>query len=81
MNGILCENETSHLFTAQEIFPAAELPTTAGRYLAYLDVWERHITALEDPEILEVALGGPDTATRFAARNEFPLIPTGLPCS
>ena len=35
-----------------------------GRYLVYLDVWERHITALEDPEIREVALGGPDTATR-----------------
>jgi Family of unknown function (DUF6519) len=30
----------------------------------YLDVWERHITALEDDEIREVALGGPDTAAR-----------------
>ena len=27
-------------------------------------MWERHITALEDPEIREVALNGPDTATR-----------------
>ncbi len=35
-----------------------------GSYFAYLDVWQRHITALEDPEIREVALGGPDTATR-----------------
>ncbi|MGD2087578.1 MAG: DUF6519 domain-containing protein [Candidatus Aminicenantes bacterium] len=33
-------------------------------YLAYIDVWFRHITALEDPEIREKALGGPDTATR-----------------
>ncbi len=38
-------------------------------YLVYLDVWERHITYLEDertgrPGIREVALGGPDTATR-----------------
>lgn len=30
----------------------------------FLDVWERHITAIEDPAIREVALGGPDTTTR-----------------
>lgn len=35
-----------------------------GRYLVYLDVWERHVTALEDDAIREVALGGPDTTTR-----------------
>ena len=35
-----------------------------GIYLAYLDVWQRHITALEDAAIREVALGGPDTTTR-----------------
>jgi len=39
-------------------------PDEEGTYLAYLDVWSRHITALEDPEIREKALGGPDTATR-----------------
>jgi hypothetical protein len=33
-------------------------------YLAYLDVWERPLTAVELPEIREIALGGPDTATR-----------------
>jgi hypothetical protein len=36
----------------------------SGPYLAYLDVWERHICAAEDDSILEVALGGPDTASR-----------------
>jgi hypothetical protein len=36
----------------------------AGPYLVYLDVWERHVTALEDDAIREVALGGPDTTTR-----------------
>lgn len=35
-----------------------------GTYLVYLDVWERHVTAIEDGSIREVALGGPDTATR-----------------
>src|SRR5579864_631418 len=33
-------------------------------YVAYLDVFERLITALDDPEIREVALNGPDTGTR-----------------
>ena len=37
---------------------------TSTTYLVYLDVWERHITYLQDPYIREVALGGPDTATR-----------------
>jgi hypothetical protein len=32
--------------------------------LVYLDVFERHVSALEDPSILEGALGGPDTAAR-----------------
>ena len=35
-----------------------------GDYIVYLDVWERHITWLEDGSCREVALGGPDTATR-----------------
>ncbi len=35
-----------------------------GDYLAYLDVWERAITALDDPSLIEPALGGPDTTTR-----------------
>jgi hypothetical protein len=34
------------------------------RYWIYLDVWERHVTALEDERLREVALGGPDTCTR-----------------
>jgi hypothetical protein len=33
-------------------------------FFVYLDVWERHITYLEDDSIREVALGGPDTAAR-----------------
>jgi hypothetical protein len=36
-----------------------------GLYLAYLDVWERFVTSLEDPGIREVALNGADTAARY----------------
>lgn len=35
-----------------------------GRYLVYLDVWERHLNALQSDQIRDVALGGLDTATR-----------------
>jgi hypothetical protein len=40
------------------------LPSSEGTYLVYLDVWERHITGFEDPELLDPALGGVDTTTR-----------------
>ncbi len=48
----------------QKDFPTPPNLATGTRYLVYLDVWERHITALEDDYIREKALGGPDTATR-----------------
>ncbi|MCH7638407.1 MAG: hypothetical protein IH855_02945 [Bacteroidetes bacterium] len=44
--------------------PPVTIPPEDGTYLAYLDVWDRHLTALEAPHIREVALGDPDTATR-----------------
>jgi hypothetical protein len=44
--------------------PALPKLASDGVFLAYLDVWRRHVTALEDAHLREVALGGPDTATR-----------------
>ncbi|MFB6891297.1 DUF6519 domain-containing protein [Kitasatospora sp. NPDC056327] len=45
--------------------PGDRLPGTFP-FLVYLKVWERSVTAVEDPEIREVALGAamPDTAAR-----------------
>lgn len=63
VDGMLCENESYVTYTHQPFFPGVE-PPEEDRYLVYLDVWERHITSIEDPDIREVALGGPDTATR-----------------
>ncbi len=51
-------------WNAQPDFPPPLAVPSAGSNLVYLDVWERIVTALEDSEIREVALGGPDTATR-----------------
>ena len=64
VDGILCESEAAVAFTAQPDLPGVTRPTQAATYLAYLDVWERQLTALERPELREAALGGPDTATR-----------------
>ena len=60
-----------------------------GPVILYLDVWERHITAIDDDRIREIALGGPDTTTRakitWAVRaralvgNEGKKIPATLP--
>ncbi len=67
LDGILVENDKDVLITEQSEFLPNYKPTkTAGEYLAYLDVWQRHVTALEDDLIREVALG-PDTATRTQA--------------
>lgn len=64
VDGIPCNNEEDVTLTTQPDLPDLAVPTTPGVYLLYLDVWERHVTSLEDPDILESALGGPDTATR-----------------
>src|SRR6202165_2240137 len=49
--------------------PAIDMFTTQNQYfgktyIAYLDVFQRHIIAIDDPAIREVALNGPDTGTR-----------------
>lgn len=65
IGGLLCENMNPVGYDAQPYPPAdkdQKLPRAP--HLIYLDVWERHITSIEDDTIREVALGGPDTATR-----------------
>jgi hypothetical protein len=67
-DGILCENDAEIGYLQQPDLPNPPKPADALKSapvgIVYLDVWERHITALDDPRIREVALGGPDTATR-----------------
>lgn len=76
VDGILCETphadeRTELSYYKQPFYAPEELPNPP--YLVYLDVWERHISHVEDkavdedpriPGIREVALGGPDTTTR-----------------
>jgi len=64
--GKLVVNEEAASYTVQPDRFADDVawPPAPGRYAIVLDVWERLITALDDPSIREVALGGPTTAVR-----------------
>ena len=79
VNGILCEigldelgkfityaNQPDYPLPAEQTVDAIKSRLMQGetKALAYLDVWERHFNYLNDDSIREVALGGPDTATR-----------------
>lgn len=70
VDGVLCEIDETVLYSRQLGFPLGrDVLDKEAQYLAYLDVWERHVTAYEDEDeehagIREVALRGPDTATR-----------------
>jgi hypothetical protein len=70
VDGILVENERAILYTEQLGYPFNDLTKLDALegwdsgLLFYLDVWERHITYVEDDRVREVALGGPDTCSR-----------------
>jgi hypothetical protein len=44
-------------FLHQPYLPGAALPSTAGFYLFYLDVWTRPVTFLEDKDLIDKAVG------------------------
>jgi len=54
--------------------PAPALPASG---IFYLDVWEREVTYVEDPQLLDVALGGVDTATRTQTIWQLKIQPAG----
>jgi hypothetical protein len=65
--GVLCENGAPLQYAKQQ--GGTQALENGKFYLLYLDVWERHLTFIEDENenrvgIREVALRGPDTATR-----------------
>jgi hypothetical protein len=61
MNGVSYHKQSDLPF-ARDAAREFELPDAP--FVVYLDVWEREVSAVEEPAIREVALGGPDTAAR-----------------
>jgi hypothetical protein len=64
VDGILCENPQDWIYSQTPGNPLPGKLDAGAAYLLYLDVWERHVTYLQDEILREVALGGADTATR-----------------
>ncbi|MCU1264368.1 MAG: hypothetical protein JWM21_686 [Acidobacteria bacterium] len=90
VDGLLCELDVATTYTSQPYLPNPEFvvanspPTSQhvniqpdGTYLVFLDAWKREITALNNDAIREVALGGPDTATRLQNVWQVRLIQVG----
>ncbi len=81
VDGILCENGLGgsiceNLEGEIEYYAQPDFPRDAGKsdfqpddlpLLVHLDVWERHISYIEDDDIREKALGVADTASRSRA--------------
>ena len=70
-DGLAAIKENNETYFTQVDLPEASalpmVPPAAGKQrmdLAYLDLWERPITYIEDADIREIALEGPDTCTR-----------------
>lgn len=79
VDGILCESDGCDYIDQPHYAPLAAAGNVPGdplrvwldgrgngdqQFWVYLDVWERHVTAIEHASIREVALGGPDTCSR-----------------
>ena len=90
VSGLLCEHRaeaggrlTEATYWAQRDYPvgkdAGALPQAP--FLVYLDVWERHITVVEDPSLLEPALGGADTCTRAQVVWQARMMPLSAPAT
>lgn len=66
MRGTLPVPYTNQPYLPAPLPPVLVPPPAVDRTdLVYLDVWQRELGFIEDPEIREIALGGPDTATRL----------------
>ena len=71
VDGVRIENPTPVLYGNQPFYPVPEQERLTspsgggpGHYLLYLDVWEQLVTADQDEDLRDVALGGLDTAAR-----------------
>lgn len=68
------DGKNSILFTKQPYDPGATMPTSAGEYVAFLDVWQRPITYIEDSSLIDVAIGV-DTSGRVQTAWRVTLAP------
>lgn len=64
VDGILCGNRKEDCTYASQPFLPSPPQLPPGNFIAYIECWERHLCAVQQPALREIALGGPDTASR-----------------
>jgi hypothetical protein len=72
VGGLACTQPRDVLYQDQADPNDPPLTTPSGalrKDLVYLDVWREPVTYIEDPDLREIALGGPDTTTRMRVRQ------------
>lgn len=85
VDGLLCENDEDISYVAQADLPGIEgardvLQKSDALFgLVYLEVWKRHLTALDDVTMRESALGGPDSTTRLKIVWQVKVLPVKTP--
>jgi hypothetical protein len=73
VGGILVELDSPMLYSAQPGYPFSDATSTdalkgADTWIAYLDVWEEFVSADQDDDLREPALGGADSCGRALIR-------------
>jgi hypothetical protein len=63
LGGLLCANDAACTWRTQPMPPRPPDDVLAPG-VAYVEAWERAVSAAEDPSLLEPALGGTDTSVR-----------------
>ena len=56
------EGSTDTPYDKQPYWPGPDPLPTSGTHLAYLDVWQREVTHVEAPDLVELAIGVDTTA-------------------
>ena len=78
--GILCEADAEFTYKIQPNYSPTNEENLKNflrqSFLVYIDVWERHISYVEDDSVREIALGGPDTASRAKIIWQVKIFPT-----
>jgi Family of unknown function (DUF6519) len=68
VEGVAVTNKGADAYAAESDDPFSGTPaafdTNKRPWLAYLDVWEDYVSPEQDPGLMEIALGGPDTCGR-----------------
>lgn len=76
IRGVLASRSGAAAFdiTDQADFPQM-IAAPDGAHRIYLDVWDRSLTGLEEPNLLDAALHGADTSTRTRTMTQVKLCP------